>query len=103
MCCYFDYLRVMNSTIMDIEEVVRVVLYRNRELSLQVSVLEAEITDLRKQLSRYETPAKDSHNSSIPPSREHLQAQVSRRTHNRYGLTGNVNPVVKKDTKARPC
>jgi transposase len=70
----------MNSTIMNIEEVVRVVLYRNRELSLQVSVLEAEITDLRKQLSRYEAPAKDSHNSSIPPSREHLQAQVSRRT-----------------------
>lgn len=77
---YFDYLSVMNSTIRDIEEVVRVVLYRNRELSLQESVLEAKITDLRKLLSRYETPAKYSHTSSIPPSHEHLQAQVSRRT-----------------------
>jgi transposase len=42
--------------------------------------LEAEIAALRKQLSRFEVPAKDSHNSHIPPSAESLKAQAIRRT-----------------------
>lgn len=62
------------------EEVVKAILYRNRELTRQVSALEAEIASLREQLSRYEAPRKDSHNSSIPPSQEPLTAKISRRT-----------------------
>jgi transposase len=71
----------------DIEEVVRRVILHNIELSKLVSSLEAEKASLevenaalRKQLSRFERPVKDSHNSSIPPSAESLKAQVIRRT-----------------------
>jgi transposase len=78
----------------DIEEVVKRVVLRNIELSKHVSFLEAEKTSLeaekasleaenaalRKQLSRFERPAKASHNSSIPPSAESLKAQAIRRT-----------------------
>ena len=70
----------MKETVIDIEEVIKTVLFRNRELSLRVSALEAENADLRERLLRYERPAKDSHNSSIPPSRESLKAQATRRT-----------------------
>lgn len=39
-----------------------------------------EIHILKKRLSKYEEPDKDSHNSSIPPSQESIQAKVVRRT-----------------------
>lgn len=39
-----------------------------------------EIHVLKKRLSKYEGPDKDSHNSSIPPSQESLPAKVLRRT-----------------------
>ena len=78
----------------DIEEVVKRVVLRNIELSNLVSFLEAEKAslekekaslvaenaELRKQLSRFERPAKDSHNSHIPPAAESLKAQAIRRT-----------------------
>ena len=70
----------MKETVTDIEEVVKTVLFRNKELSLRVSALEAENAELRERLSRYEKPAKDSHNSSIPPAVENLKAQAVRRT-----------------------
>ena len=84
----------MIGNIIDIEEVVKRVVLRNIELGKLVSSLEAEKmsletekasleaenTKLRKQLSRFERPSKDSHNSSIPPSAESLKAQAIRRT-----------------------
>lgn len=86
------YLYEMNTMINDIDEVVRAVLFRNKELSLQVSAsetkiaeLETEITELKKQLSRYETPTKDSRNSSISPSQEQLKAKITRRTRSLRG------------------
>ena len=77
-----------------IEEIVKRVVLRNIELSNRVSFLEAEKlslesekasleaenAELRKKLSRFERPPKDSHNSSIPPSAESLKAQAIRRT-----------------------
>ena len=70
----------MKETITDIEEVVKEVLFRNEELNRRVSALEAENAELRERLSRYEQPAKDSHNSSIPPSKENIKSQAVRRT-----------------------
>ena len=77
----------MRETVNDIDEVIKAVLIRNVELSNRVSYLEmenasleGEIAKLRKQLSRLETPKKDSHNSSIPPSKESLNAKAVRRT-----------------------
>ena len=77
----------MIEKVSDIEKVVRAVLLRNIELSRLVSSLESknaslevEIIELRKQLSRFERPPKDSHNSSIPPSADSLKAQAIRRT-----------------------
>jgi transposase len=85
----------------DIEKVVKMVLFRNMELSNLVSSLEAEKAsleaereslraekasleaeniNLRKRLSCFERPAKDSHNSSVPPSAESLKSQAIRRT-----------------------
>jgi uncharacterized small protein (DUF1192 family) len=60
----------MKETVKDIEEVVKTVLFRIKELNRRVSVLEAENAALRARLSRYEKPVKDSHNSSIPPSQD---------------------------------
>ena len=77
----------MKETVKDIEEIVKEVLFRNKELSNRVSSLEAEKasleaenSELRARLLQYEQPVKDSHNSSIPPGKENLQAQVVRRT-----------------------
>jgi len=101
--------------VIDIEQVVKRVLFRNVELSNLVSTLEAERQSLeaknasleaekqsleaknasleaekqsleaenatlQKRLSEFEVPQKASHNSSIPPSKESLQAQAIRRT-----------------------
>ena len=46
----------------------------------EISALKAENIDLCERLYRYEHPEKDSHNSSIPPSKESIKAQVVRRT-----------------------
>jgi len=84
----------MIETIKDIEEVVKTVLFRSRELSKRIAeleaqkaaleaqnaALEAEAAELRTRLSRFEKPVKDSHNSSTPPSKESLKAQAVRRT-----------------------
>ena len=50
------------------------------ELKAEVSKLRAENIALRERLSRYEKPEKDSHNSSIPPSKESIKAQAIRQT-----------------------
>ena len=70
----------MIDTINDIEEVVKAVMFRNTELNNRVLFLEAENKELRARLSRFESPEKDSHNSSIPPTKESLKAQAIRRT-----------------------
>jgi transposase len=85
----------------NIEEIIRKALFRNRELSDRVASLEkekdaleeknaaleatktsleTENASLKQRLSALESPPKDSHNSSIPPSAESLKAQAIRRT-----------------------
>ena len=70
----------MKKIVKDIEEVVKTALFRIKELSRRVLALEAENAELRERLARYEKPVKNSHNSSIPPSREGLREQAIRRT-----------------------
>ena len=41
--------------------------------------LKREIADLKERLAKYEKPKKDSHNSSIPPSREDIASSQTRR------------------------
>lgn len=45
-----------------------------------VNQKDREIRILKKRLSKYEAPDKDSHNSSIPPSQESISAKAIRRT-----------------------
>ena len=48
----------------------------NAELSKRNTIIE----DLRKRLAKYETPDKNSNNSSTPPSKEKMKDEVVRRT-----------------------
>jgi transposase len=93
----------MIENVSDIEEVIKMVLFRNMELSNRVSSLEkekesleAENAALRKQLSGFARPEKDSHNSSIPPSAESLKAQAIRRTRSLREPSG-------RSTGGQPC
>ncbi len=55
----------------------------NRKVAAQskeIRTLKKENSSLRKRLSKYEQPSKDSKNSSIPPSKEGLKTEVIRRT-----------------------
>jgi transposase/regulator of replication initiation timing len=84
----------MKTIVSDIEEVVKAVVFRNRELQEKISalevlkvsleaekvILEAENAALRSRLSQLEAPKKDSHNSSIPPGAESLKEKSIRRT-----------------------
>lgn len=70
----------MSLAVSDINDIVRTVLFRNAALSSRVSELETEVSVLRAQLSLYSIPAKDSHNSSVPPAMENLQAKGIRHT-----------------------
>ena len=45
-----------------------------------IEKLSKENKDLRKRLSKYEEPPKDSSNSSVPPSKESIKLEVKRRT-----------------------
>ena len=106
----------MIETVSDLDKVVKAVLFRNMEMSERISLLENEKAfleaeksslvaantslesekaslekenkELRAQLSRLESPEKDSHNSSIPPSKESLKAQEIRRTRSLRKPTG---------------
>ena len=99
----------MTDTVRDIEEVVKKVLFQNMELSNRLlylenknasleaektsleaekTSLEAEIKELKGRLFKQESPEKDSHNSSIPPSKESLKAQAIRRTSSLRKKTG---------------
>lgn len=58
-------------------------LYRRIEaLNVEIKSLKAENEDLRERLSKYEDPQppKNSTNSSIPPAKEGLNAEIKRRT-----------------------
>lgn len=70
----------MSLAVRDINDVVKAILFRNAELSDRISELEVEVSFLRAELSLYSIPKKDSHNSSIPPTMESLQAKGIRRT-----------------------
>ena len=109
----------MKETVSDIDEVVKAVLFRNMEMGERISLLENEKAsleaensslvaaktslesekaslekenkELRARLSRLESPEKDSHNSSIPPSKESLKAQEIRRTRSLRKPTGRTS------------
>ena len=49
--------------------------YRPDSKNRAILRLKSEINSLRKQLSQYEEPTKDSHNSSIPPSQEPISLE----------------------------
>jgi len=49
-------------------------------LEKEKASLEAENAKLREELSGFAVPPKDSHNSSIPPCKESIKAQIVRRT-----------------------
>lgn len=49
-------------------------------LNRHVQRLTKENADLRRRLAKYETPGKDSNNSSTPPSKESIKAEILRRT-----------------------
>jgi transposase len=92
----------MKETIIDIEEVVKVVLFRNKKLSRRISELEQEKAELeaknkelQERLSRFEKPIKDSHNSHIPPSLENPKAQAARRTR-------SLRPTSNRHTGGQP-
>ncbi len=48
--------------------------------SKEIRTLKKENSSLRKRLSKYEEPPKDSNNSTIPPSKEGLKTEIIRRT-----------------------
>ena len=52
----------------------------NRSLNRNVDRLLKENRELRKRLEKYEKPPKDSGNSSTPPSKEPIKAEIERRT-----------------------
>ena len=54
----------------------------NQKLHASLAKLETENKDLKERLSKYETPVPpvNSHNSSTPPSKEPLKAEITRRT-----------------------
>ena len=52
----------------------------NRSLNCNVDRLLKENRELRKRLEKYEKPPKDSGNSSTPPSKEPIRAEIERRT-----------------------
>ena len=54
--------------------------YRLVSKDREIVKLKNEINSLREQLSQYEKPGKDSHNSSIPPSQEPIPSRELRRT-----------------------
>lgn len=56
-------------------------LNRNAEfLKQQIRKKDKKIAELEERLSKYESPKKDSSNSSTPPSKENMKAEVVRRT-----------------------
>lgn len=56
-------------------------LNRNIEsLKHQLRKKNEEITELKDRLSKYENPEKDSSNSNTPPSKEHIEDEIVRRT-----------------------
>jgi transposase len=97
-----SYICTMTTAVSDIEEIVKAVLFRNRELDERISVLETEKTQLekekvalekenaalRKQLSSANLPVKDSRNSSIPPGKENIKSETIRRTRSLRTPTG---------------
>lgn len=50
------------------------------KLNAEVSKRNTIIEDLKKRLAKYETPDKNSNNSSTPPSKEKIKDEVVRRT-----------------------
>lgn len=70
----------MDLPVTDILPFIQHLLYQQVEQSRRISDLELENADLRSRLSSYEQPRKDSHNSSVPPSKEGPRSRSLRRT-----------------------
>ena len=67
----------MKEQVLDIDLVLRSLIDKVSELSKQLDLAQKEIAYLKERLAVYETP-KDSHNSSIPPSKDSLAAQAEK-------------------------
>ena len=75
-----EEMRLMRETI-DSQHVEICNLNRNAEaLRQEIRSLKKENEKLREQLAKYETPEKNSGNSSTPPSKENIKAEAIRRT-----------------------
>ena len=57
-------------------------------LNAEVRKRNKEIEQLKSRLSKYETPDKDSNNSSTPPSKEKMKDEIIRRTKTLRKSTG---------------
>ena len=64
----------------------------NANLRRNVERLQKENRSLRKRLEKYEKPDKNSNNSSTPPSKEKMKAEVIRRTKSLRKKSG-LNPT----------
>ncbi|MFV0545602.1 MAG: IS66 family transposase [Bacteroides sp.] len=70
----------MNSKLSLMEQIISEQGAEISRLHRIINQKDKEIHILKKRLSKYEEPYKDSHNSSVPPSQESLAAKVIRRT-----------------------
>lgn len=68
-----EFMKAVNEKIDSLTRRLDIVLKENVTLKQRIIVLEAR-------LAKYETPPKDSHNSSTPPSMESIKAQALRST-----------------------
>lgn len=81
----------MELPVTDLLPFIQHLLYQQVEQSRRISDLELENADLRSRLLCYEQPSKDSHNSSIPPSKESRKSRSLRRTRSLRKPSGRKN------------
>ena len=75
-----DVLVNMQKQMDSMKETINVQHEKICNLKRNVQRLTKENAKLRKRLAKYETPNKDSNNSSTPPSKEPMRAEILRRT-----------------------
>lgn len=68
----------MNNKLSSMEETISAQGADISRLHRIINQKDKEIHSLKKRLSKYEEPDKDSHNSSVPSSQESIQAKVVR-------------------------
>ncbi len=73
-------LKRLTSEMQSMHEAIDALHTENANLRRNVERLQKENRSLRKRLEKYEKPDKNSNNSSTPPSKEKMKAEVIRRT-----------------------